>query len=195
MTSNDANFPARYPPGGPEPVVIGNNETMSDVYDHADVSLMMADYAVTDQSNKLQVVGGGLQVVARNHAKKMSHAFALVISMVFTPDVINEQYAFEVVLENADGSPAQLGGTNPDGTPKVMRFGQNLQVEEPNYRGVIVPRHTLPPRAQMVLYFNNGLPLPAGQGLAWRARIDTDTKPHWVLPFFVPAPPAGPVLG
>lgn len=162
---------------------------MSDVFDAATVTLMMSDFAVTDGLNRLQVIGGGLQVVGRDHKKGVSSAFALTVTMSFDPAVINEQYAFEIVLENPDGTPATLGEGN------VMRFGQTLQVEEPNFRGAQVPRHALPPRTQMVLYFNTGLPLPAGRVLVWRARIDGDSRRDWVLPFFVTAPPAGPVLG
>lgn len=168
---------------------------MSDVFEAATVSMMMSDFAVTDQLNKLQVVGGGLQVVGRDHAKGVSSAFALIVTMSFEPAVINEQYAFEVVLENPDGTPAQLDGSGGAGTGGVMRFGQTLQVEEPNFRGAGVPRHALPPRTQMVLYFNAGLPLPAGRVLAWNARIDGESRPAWSLRFFVTAPPAAPVLG
>jgi hypothetical protein len=46
-----------------------------------------------------------------------------------------------------------------------------------------------------VLYFNTGLPLPPGQVLVWRARIDGESRPEWTVPFFVPAPPPAPVLG
>lgn len=164
---------------------------MSDVFDAATVTLMMSDFAVTDQMSKLQIIGGGLQVVGRDHTKGVSHAFALTVTMSFDPAVINEQYAFEIVLENPDGTPAQMAGSSGG----VMRFGQTLQVEEPNFRGAGVPRHALPPRTQLVLYFNTGLPLPAGRVLHWRARIDGDSRREWALPFFVTAPPAGPVLG
>lgn len=168
---------------------------MSNVYDAASVALMMADFAVTDGLNKLQVIGGGLQVVGRDHGKGTSNAFALVVTLTFDPQMINEQYAFEAVLENSDGTSAALDGAGGEGTGGVMRFGQTLQVEEPNFRGAGVPRHGLPPRTQMVLYFNTGLPLPAGRVLQWAVRIDGDSKPGWTLPFFVTAPPAAPVLG
>ncbi len=168
---------------------------MSDVYDAASVSLMLADYAVTDPLNKLHVVGGGLQVVTRNHGSGVTSAFALVTTMTFTSAVINEQYAFEIVLENPDGSPTELANPSADSPGKVMRFGQTLQVEEPQFRGAGVPRHTLPPRAQVVLYFNTGLPLPAGRALVWRARIDGDSRTDWGVPFYVQGPPTGPVLG
>ena len=47
---------------------------------------------------------------------------------------------------------------------RVMRFGQTLQIEEPNFRGSGVPRRALPTRSHVVLYFNTGLPLPTGPG-------------------------------
>jgi hypothetical protein len=168
---------------------------MSEVFDRASVSLVLADYAVADQLGKLQMVGGGLQIIGRDHAKGVSSAFALVVSLDFPPEVFNEQYAFEVVLEDTSGSPVELTAIPPGGASNVMRFGQTLQVEEPNFRGNGVPRHALPARSHVVLYFNTGLPLPAGRVLVWRARIDGDSRPEWTLPFFVPAPPSGPVLG
>lgn len=168
---------------------------MSEVYKAASVSMLMSDFAVTDALNKLQIVGGGLQVVSRDHSTGVSSAFALVVTLTFDQTVVNEQYAFEVILENADGTPAQLDGPGGPGTGGVMRFGQTLQVEEPNFRGAQVPRHALPPRTQMVLYFNTGLRLPAGSVLRWSARIDGDRKASWFLPFFVPAGQTAPVLG
>ena len=163
---------------------------MSEVCERASVSLVLADYAVADQLGKLQMVGGGLQIIGRDHASGVSSAFALVVSLDFPPEVFNEQYAFEVVLEDTAGAPVELTAA-----PTVMRFGQTLQVEEPNFRGNGVPRHALPARSHVVLYFNTGLPLPAGQVLVWRARIDGDSRPEWSVPFFVPGPPSGPVLG
>lgn len=164
---------------------------MSEVFERASVPLVLADYAVADQLGKLQLVGGGLQIVGRDHAKGISASFALVVSLDFPPEVFNEQYAFEVVLEDTFGSPVELAA---DGS-SVLRFGQTLQVEEPNFRGNGVPRHALPASSHVVLYFNSGLPLPAGEVLVWRASIDGESRSDWTLPFFVPAPPAAPVLG
>lgn len=168
---------------------------MSDVFERASVSLVMADFAVADQLGKLQMVGGGLQVVGRDHNTGSTAAFALVVSLTFPAEVFNEQYAFEVVLEDQNGKPVELGQAPAGAASNVMRFGQTLQVDEPNFRGAAVPRRALPARSHVVLYFNTGLPLPAGRVLNWRARIDGESRPEWVLPFFVPAPAAGPVLG
>lgn len=165
---------------------------MSEVFQKASVSLILADFAVADQLGKLQMVGGGLQVIGRNHSTGVSGAFALVVSLTFPSELYNEQYAFEVLLETADGQPAQLSGGD---TSRVMRFGQTLQIEEPNFRGSGVPRRALPARSHVVLFFNSGLPLPPGEVLIWRARIDGESRPDWTVAFFVQAPPAPPVLG
>ena len=82
---------------------------MSEVFERASVALMLADYAVADETGKLQVVGGGLQIIGRDHGTGNSAAFALVVSLTFPPDVFNEQYAFEVVLKDESGTPVELG--------------------------------------------------------------------------------------
>ena len=168
---------------------------MSEVFEQASVSLILADFAVADQLGKLQMVGGGLQIIGRNHTTGVSAAFAVVVGLAFPPELFNEQYVFEVVLEDQAGSPVEL--TDPAAPPgsRMMRFGQTLQIEEPNFRGSGVPRRALPTRTHVVLYFNTGLPLPPGQVLVWRARIDGESRPEWTVPFFVPAPPPTPVLG
>ncbi len=168
---------------------------MSEVFEKAAVSLILADFAVADQLGKLQMVGGGLQLIGRDHGTGVSAAFALVVGLTFPPELFNEQYAFEVVLEDTVGAPLELAESAAVPGSRVMRFGQTLQIEEPNFRGSGVPRRSLPTRSHVVLYFNTGLPLPPGRVLVWRARIDGESKPDWTVPFFVPAPPPAPVLG
>ena len=168
---------------------------MSEVFDGATVSLLMSDFAVADQLGKLQVVGGGLQALARDQNSGTTTAFAVTVSQAFPSTLSGEQYVFELVLEDAAGKPVELGAAPAGAVSSVVRFGQTMQVEEPTVRGTIVPRHALPARSQVVVYFNTGLPLAAGQVYSWRARIDGDSKPEWIWTFVVPAPPAGPVLG
>ena len=67
---------------------------MSEVFEHASVSLILADFAVADQLGKLQMVGGGLQLIGRDHNTGVSAAFAVVVSLTFPPALFNEQYAF-----------------------------------------------------------------------------------------------------
>jgi hypothetical protein len=171
------------------------SDLMSDVYDRASLSMYLADYAVTDQLGKLQVIGGGLQVVSRDHQTGVTAAFALVVLITFPVELFQEQYAFEVVLEEANGGLVQLPTTPVGATSNVVRFGQSLTVEEPNLSRAGVPRRTLPATTQVVLYFNTGLPLPTARPLLWRAKLDGESRATWTLPFFVPSPPSAPVIG
>ncbi|RIJ76378.1 hypothetical protein D1871_13230 [Nakamurella silvestris] len=157
--------------------------------------MILADFAVADQLGKLQVVGGGLQVINRDHSKGTTAAFALVVSLTFPPEVFQEQYSFEVVLEETNGAPVELGPAQAGQAANVIRFAQTLTVEEPNLSRSGVPRRALPAKSQVVLFFNTGLPLPSGRVLVWRAKLDGESRDTWTLPFFVPAPPTGPVLG
>ncbi len=168
---------------------------MSEVYDRASLSMSLADYAVTDQLGKLHVIGGGLQVLSRDHRTGISAAFALLVSMTFSPDLYGEQFTFEAVLEEANGAPVQLGTASPGSLPDLVRFAQNMTVEEPNLDRWGAPRGAMPAHTQIVVYFNAGLPLPGGRPLLWRARVDGESKEIWTLPFFVPGPPAIPVMG
>lgn len=168
---------------------------MSEVYDRVSLSMSLADYAVTDQLGKLHVIGGGLQILTRDHTTGTTAAFALVVSMTYAPDLFGEQFAFEVVLEEANGAPVSLGQVVPGATSDIVRFGQSLTVEEPNLDAWGAPRRAMPAHTQIVVYFNAGLPLPAGRPLLWRARIDGESKEIWTLPFFVPGPPSIPVIG
>jgi hypothetical protein len=168
---------------------------MSEVFDGATVSLLMSDFAVADQLGKLQVVGGGLQTLTRDHNTGTTTAFAVTVGQSFPSALGGEQYVFELVLEDSAGKPVELPAAPAGAVSSVIRFGQTMQVEEPNVRGTGVARHAIPARSQVVVYFNTGLPLATGQVYTWRARIDGESKPEWTWVFVVPAPPAGPVLG
>lgn len=163
---------------------------MSEVYEKASVSTLLADYAAADQNGRVQIIGGGLQVLNLDPSTGATQAFALLVALTFPADVFNEQYAFEVVLETPAGEPVEMGGD-----AGVLRLGQNQQVEEPTFPGAGIPRRSLPSRGHVVVFFNNGLPLPDGQPMQFRVRIDGQTRPDWVAPIVVVAPPGGPVIG
>jgi hypothetical protein len=176
---------------------------MSDVRDQASLSMLLADYAMTDQLGRLHVLGGGLQVIGRDPNTGMTPAFALVVTMTFPAVVFQEQFVFEVQLEHTSGAALRLPGALgavADPTAEslgggTVRFAQNMTVDEPNLSRAGVPRRALPAQHQVVVYFNTGLPLPPGETLVWRASIDGDSQPGWTLPFFVPGPPSVPVVG
>ncbi|RLP69391.1 hypothetical protein D9V29_11765 [Mycetocola manganoxydans] len=74
-----------------------------------------------------------------------------------------------------------------------MRVAQNIEFREPAIPGVNIPRGAVESANQVVLNFGNGLPLAVSQAYQWRVHIDHELIDSYS--FFVPGPPAGPVLG
>jgi hypothetical protein len=109
---------------------------MSEVYDRASLSMSLADYAVTDQLGKLHIIGGGLQVLPRDHASGLTAAFALVVSMTFAPDLFSLRYAFEVELEEANGAPVRLAQVPPGaaGGPGTKKGNVQISFDSPSMR-------------------------------------------------------------
>jgi hypothetical protein len=152
----------------------------------------MADYASADAAQKLNVIGGGISLLGFNPQSGQSASFALVVWVSVSPKLYNAECAIEIVLEDASGNPVSLPG--PGGQPQVLRIGQAVRFEEPKLRPG-VPRHVLRARTQWVVGFPTGLPLPVGQALTWRVKIDHESRPDWSDEFYIPGPVSGPVLG
>jgi hypothetical protein len=93
---------------------------------------MIADYASTDNSGKLNAIGGGLSVIAPRSPQEglagvplgLTSPFSLVVGASVPPTFYGTEVALEVVLEDLSGSPVQLPG--PAGQLQVMRIGQNI---------------------------------------------------------------------
>ena len=168
---------------------------MSEVSDKVTVNLLIADYAGADQSGKLNVIGGGIQVVGFDPQTGVTAPFAVVAELQFPSQVFNEDYSFELILEDAGDEAVTLPGIVPGGEHQTMRIGHNAKVEEPSFPGRNVPRRSLPSRANWVINLNTGIPLPPGQVYHWRVKIDLDTRDDWSLPFFVDGPQPPPVIG
>ena len=165
---------------------------MSDLGDTASVLVMVCDYASQDTS-KLNIIGGGFQFAGFTE-EGLTAPQTVVVVIDADPRHYNDEFAFELVLENRTGDVVELPG--PAGAPQAMRVAQVLRAEEPRpQRGVHVPRGLLPGRRQVVANFPAGLPLRPGELYSWRVRIDGDSKPDWVARFYVPGPPPAPVLG
>jgi hypothetical protein len=168
---------------------------MSEVHDRSALSMLLADYAMTDPLGRLHVVGGGIQVLGRDHTNRVTQAFALVTTMFFEPALFQEQFVFEVFIEHVGGAPVLLPPGQAGQPGGAVRFAQNMTVDEPNLSRAGVPRRALPAQQQLVIYFNTGLPLPPSEVLVWRACIDGESRDDWTLPFFVAGPPPAPVIG
>ena len=170
---------------------------MSGAYDTVKVTLLLADYIAVDAAGKLNVVGGAVQMVGHNPGTGLTGPFAVAALLEFPHAMVQEAPAIELVLEDEFGLPVPM--PNPPGQggpPQFVRLGNAAPLGEPAFPpGVFVPKGTVGPRAQIVLYFQNGLPLAPARSYVFRIRVDSETRDHWALTFFVPGPMPGPVLG
>lgn len=166
---------------------------MSAIASAAAVSLDVADYAAKDTANKVNIVGGGLDLVLFQSASGLCAPFTLVVTVRVPPPYYNEACSLEIILEDASGGVVELPG--PLGDSRKMRVGQALTFDEPNFAKMNVPRRVMWSRVRVLLHFATGLPLAVGQVYTWRVRIDGESKDYWTYTFAVPGPTARPVLG
>jgi hypothetical protein len=162
------------------------------LFDHARVTVLLADYVAVDAAGKLTAVGAaftltGLQpdghtppmhvaVLVDVPGAHVGQDFALGVSL------IDEETAQPVVVPSADGQG------------EALRVGQVVQAQQASVPGMVVPAGT-PGRVQLVLGFPQGLPLVQGRSYVWSVELDGRTKPEWASWFHVPAPAPGPVFG
>lgn len=169
---------------------------MSAAADRATVFLLLADHVAGDASGKLNVLGGGVQVVQRLVETGTTVPFALVVTTEFPPDLVGETPAIEISLRDAaTDTLVELPGLGQQGEAQPVRIGSAQALEEPAFQGANVPRHVFGPRQQFILAFGNGLPLAAGTTYRWAVSIDGDRRPHWETLFTIPGPPPAPVFG
>jgi len=170
---------------------------VSDVSDAAVVRMIIADYSVADTvSGKVNIIGGGTTGVGHNPQTGLTAPFALFVSVAVPPGLANEEGAVEIVLEDSNGELVALPATAPGLPTQPLRVGQAVRFDEPRFpQPVNAPMRYIYPRAQWALSFATGLPLPVGQGFAWRVKIDDMSRDDWTERFVVIGPAAGPVLG
>lgn len=163
---------------------------MSELSDALTTNIILADYINIDQSGKLNALGGGLQFIGFDPNTGMSTPFAVGVQMVLNNPNSVRDGSFELLLVDANGEPVAVPG--PAG-PQVLRVGQVVRFDDPVLPNVDVPRGAVPPAANVVLNFANGVPLGVGMSYQWRAQVDHEMVGSYS--FYVPGPPPQPVLG
>jgi len=139
--------------------------------------MLISEYGGTDPAGRLNVVGGGIYVLgqgglaAQGLAPGFTAPFAVVTTVAVPPELLGQECALELQLEDSAGDAVTLPG--PAGEPQALRVGQAVAFDEPATAPGI-PRRTLRPRTQWVLNFSGGLPLPLGQLYTWRVKIDME---------------------
>lgn len=163
---------------------------MSDLGQSVNVSLTIADFVNSDPSGKVNVVGGGVQVVGYDVESGTTTPFAVMVEIRLPVGAFDREFAFELMLRRDDGNVVEL--PNPAG-PQKMRIAQNMKAERPQTGGALAA--TLPPTMRFVMNLANGLPLRVDSAYYWEVRIDGETKDQWRAHFMVPGSNPGIVFG
>jgi hypothetical protein len=102
----------------------------------------------------------------------------------------------ELSLET-EGQLVQLPGTADEigGEPQYLRVAASEQLQPTLLSGTTIPNELIRPKSQMMMHFQNGLPLAPGHLYVWRVKIDLVTRDEWTEPMYVPTFSPGPVLG
>ncbi|MGO9157011.1 hypothetical protein [Mycobacterium sp.] len=169
---------------------------MSDASESARVRITIADYVVIDQQGKATIVGAGVTIAGVNLQSGMTAPFAVLVSASFAPQFVGEDPAVELSLETEDHQLVQMPGLlDSTGQPQYLRVATSEKLLPTVLPGANIPADIIRPKAQILLNFQNGLPLAPGHAYVWRVKIDGDTRPEWTEMLYVPTASAGPVLG
>lgn len=162
---------------------------------------MLADYVASDAVGKLNLIGGGLSVIAPTTEQAPGVAlgntlpFGVIASVAVGPRFHGTECAVELGLEDDRGKQVQLPSQGDSGL-QAVRIGQTVRFAKPNFPdGMGVPASRLRARTQWVLMFPGGLPLSPDALYRWRVRIDQQSRDDWTEEFYVPSPPAPLVFG
>lgn len=166
---------------------------MSDAAEAARVSMMLADFAIVDAAGKLNIIGGGVNLLGYDPAQGLTSRFALVVEIWIPSKFCPVDLPCDIALRTSDGAVVELPGP---AEPQKMRVGQVITVEPPIVQGS-VPRHErdgLEGRATYLLDFSSGLPLQPGHAYLWEVQLDGSDPIH-AHPFAVPGGGSNPVVG
>jgi len=158
------------------------------ISDVATVHVLMADYASIDQSGKLNVIGGGISIVAAPTGAALTSSFYLMVFISVPADARSQKFVVGVSLTDGSGAIVTAPG---EAKHPLVDVSQPVEFARPE-----IPAHYLFPdvgrlnellkgRLQLVTGFPVGLPLASGRGYEWRIALDGVTRDEWVHRFVV----------
>ncbi|WP_424054412.1 hypothetical protein [Mycobacterium sp.] len=158
---------------------------------------MLADYMVADpRTTKLTVVGGGISWITAAQNAGQTVPFSVVAIATFAPAFVGQSPAVELLLEDQHGRLVPLpGATGAQGQPQYIRVGISNPLPAAAFPTQRIPQDAVRPRVQILLNFQNGLPLERGHRYTWRVKIDQETRDEWTEWLYVSDPAPGAVVG
>lgn len=166
-------------------------EVSSPIAEAAQAVVFVADYAATDAGSKINALGAGFTLVSVQ-AGAPSAAQSVVVLIDIPARFAGD--ALPVCLDLHDDTWGRVVEFTTEQGVEALRVQQLAKVDRPNVPGVVLAPE-VQCRVQLVLNFQNGLPLVPGHSYSWRLEIDGVRRPHWAARFSVMPGPSGPVLG
>lgn len=162
------------------------------VFQDAQAVVLLADYIAVDAAGKINALGAGFMMTSvQPEGLSAPQSVAAIINV--PAKYSGQQFAISLELRDlTTGQVAQFPGQG--GRAEALRIQQLALAQRPMIQGVVVP-DTVPCRHQMFVSFVNGLQVTPGHMYEWRLEIEGQHRPGWSAPFYVLAPPPGPVIG
>lgn len=156
------------------------------------VTLIVADYIGVDAASKLNAIGAGFSITGLQPTGLTAPMYVGVLVDV-PPAFHGQEFPLSLELRDVEGNSV-VTMTGPSGAPEALRVQSMVTPERP-----VLPGTYLPPamfaRVQVVIGFQNGLPLSAGRFYEWRVEIEGQHRKGWIARFHVTGPPPPPVVG
>lgn len=167
---------------------------MTELRDAARVAIFLADYAMADVINKVNVIGAGWAVAGHDLASGSIPPQTLVVFVDLPPAFYGHD--FTISLQLLDGKSAVVELPGPIGEPQALRVAQIIRAEEPVFPpGSNIPKGVVWTHHQIIFALANGLPVPPNDLYTWTVEIDGEARDIWATSFYVPGPPPPPVVG
>jgi hypothetical protein len=148
----------------------------------------MADFVNDDGRGRLNIIGGGINLLGLQPTG-LSSGFFILGKVDIPAKICPVEATIELALLGQDNQVIQLPGMD-----RKIRLAQIVTFDRPSVGSGIVPPG-LRAGHQMIVNFSTGLPLESGPSFKWSLRVDGDDDRAKVLDFVVVRPPMPPVVG
>jgi hypothetical protein len=167
---------------------------MSEASESARVQIVLADYGV-DQQGKVTLVGAGISVFGLNPAG-FTAPLTIWATVTCAPEFVGHRLEIELSLETEDGKPVYLPST-PDNQAQArqVRVATYEALAPTSLAGFDIRSDIVRPKQQILLAFQGGLKLDAGQLYRWRVTVDGDTREEWTELMHIPTAITPPSFG
>jgi len=163
---------------------------MSEASEAALLTIVVADF-VNSESGKVNIIGGGVSLIGYDPFQRTTSRFAVYAYAEIPARALPAEIALELALMTGD-EVAVIAG--PMG-PQAIRVAQSQTVERAQAPISLALRDHVGGGAQIVLDFQNGLPLEPNTPYEFRLQIDGDEQHELRYPIAVVGPPPGAVVG